>query len=134
MAERVQAVGRAAVPSSVRARAEQEAEAYRHGEDVPLGAFSALLATYGAVVLAAGFLVRRRGRLPERPALADLALLTVATYRLARLITKDSVTSPLRSPFMRYEGPAGDGELSESVRVGGARKAVGELLSCPFCV
>ena len=44
------------------------------------------------------------------------------------------VTSPLRAPFTHYEEPAGDGELNESVRGHGVRHAVGELISCPFCL
>jgi hypothetical protein len=49
-------------------------------------------------------------------------------------VSKDSVTSPLRAPFTRYEGVSGPAELKEGVRGTGFRKAVGELLSCPFCL
>lgn len=44
------------------------------------------------------------------------------------------MTSPLRAPFVRYEEPAGEGEVNESVRGHGARHAVGELMTCPFCL
>jgi hypothetical protein len=89
---------------------------------------------YGAAVTAGAVAVRRRGRpLPEvRP--FDLALIGVATHKLARRVSKDSVTSPLRAPFTRYEGVAGPAELKEGVRGSGIRKAVGELVSCPFCL
>src|SRR6266568_6180594 len=50
-----------------------------------------------------------------------------------RLITKDPVTSPLRAPFTVFEGQEGQAELKEEVRGHGARKAVGELVTCPFC-
>jgi hypothetical protein len=84
--------------------------------------------TAGAVALR-----RRRWPLPEvRP--ADVLLVGVATHKLARRVTKDSVTSPLRAPFTRYEGVAGPAELKEEVRGSGVRKAVGELISCPFCI
>jgi hypothetical protein len=56
-----------------------------------------------------------------------------ATHRLSRLVAKDPVTSPLRAPFARFEGTTGPAELDEDVRGTGPRKAVGELLTCPFC-
>ena len=80
--------------------------------------------------------VRASGReLPERIPFGDAALLTVATFRLARRIAKDPVTAPLRAPFTRFEGPSGHAEVAEEVREhGGVKHAVGELLTCPFCL
>jgi Protein of unknown function (DUF1360) len=78
---------------------------------------------------------RRSGReLPERLSTADLALLAAATQKLTRLIAKDRVTSFARAPFMRYTGEAGPGEVSEEPRGTGLRLAIGELVSCPFCL
>jgi hypothetical protein len=64
----------------------------------------------------------------------DLALLTVATHKASRLIAKDRVTSTVRAPFTRFEGDAGPGEVSEAARGRGLRRAVGELLICPYCM
>jgi hypothetical protein len=109
-------------------------EGYAPGEDRPLGGYAAVIGVYGAAVAAGALALRRRGRpLPELR-LADVALVGVATHKLARRVSKDSVTSPLRAPFTRYEGVAGPGELQEGVRGSGVRKALGELLSCPFCL
>ena len=36
--------------------------------------------------------------------------------------------------FTRYEGLSGPSELEEEVRGTGWRHAVGELLTCPFCL
>jgi hypothetical protein len=44
------------------------------------------------------------------------------------------VTAVVRAPFTRFREPAGEGELNEDVRGGGLRHAVGELLTCPFCL
>jgi hypothetical protein len=44
------------------------------------------------------------------------------------------VFSPLRAAFIRHEEPAGEGELNESMRGHGARHAIGEMISCPFCL
>jgi hypothetical protein len=110
------------------------ADEYAPDSDRPLGGYTALMALYGAAVTAGAVALRRRNqRLPEvRP--FDIALVGIATYKLARRMSKDSVTSPLRAPFTRYEGVAGPAELKEEVRGSGLRKAVGELVSCPFCL
>ena len=79
--------------------------------------------------------IRRSGReLPERVGAGDLALLGTATHKLSRLIAKDKVTAVARAPFTTYEGSEGPSELSESPRGTGLRRAVGELVSCPWCV
>jgi hypothetical protein len=108
---------------------------YADGADRPLRGYLTVLGAYGAVL---GGLVTA-GRvlgvsLPDRFTAADTALIGVATHKASRLLAKDAVASPLRAPFTRYEEPAGDGELNESVRGHGTRHAVGELLTCPFCL
>lgn len=113
----------------------ETARAYAPTDERPLGSFLGLMAAYGAVVVAGAGVVRRRGiRLPERIELADVALISVATHKLARLLAKDPVTSPLRAPFTRFAGTSGDAELKEEVRGTGPRKAIGELVTCPFCL
>ena len=110
------------------------ADDYAPGGDRPLGGYAALMGLYGAAVTAGAVTLRRRNRpLPDvRP--VDIILVGVATHKVARRVTKDSVTSPLRAPFTRYEGVSGPAELQEQVRGEGLRKAVGELISCPFCI
>ena len=107
---------------------------YAPGNDRPLGGYAALMGLYGVAVTAGAVALRRRNRpLPDvRP--VDIVLVGVATHKLARRMSKDSVTSPLRAPFTRYEGVSGPAELQERVRGEGLRKAVGELVSCPFCI
>jgi len=63
-----------------------------------------------------------------------MALLAVTTFRTSRLLTKSAVASPLRAPFTKFEGCAGTGEVKEQVRADGDLHAVGELLTCPFCI
>ena len=117
------------------AAAAREKARYAGGEERPLGSYAGLMAAYGTMVVALAALVRRRGRgLPERIQLGDLALLSVATHKISRLLAKDPVTSPLRAPFTRFEGTSGPAELKEDVRGVGPRKAVGELITCPFCL
>jgi hypothetical protein len=107
---------------------------YAPGEERPLRGYAALMGVYGGAVAAGVVALRRRNRTLADVRLADVALVGVATHKLARRMSKDSVTSPLRAPFTRYEGVSGPAELQEGARGSGIRKAVGELVSCPFCL
>jgi hypothetical protein len=129
-----QETGLGAALEHVGERVAQEEQAHAHGEERPLGGYLVLLSTYLTTVLTLGLVVRRRRRLPSRPAAADLALVAVATHKVARMLAKDSVLAAVRMPFTRFEEPAGAGEVNESVRGHGLRHAVGELLTCPFCL
>ena len=101
----------------------------------PLLAYTVAMAIFNGLFAAALLLAKRRGReLPERPAAADIALIGVASHKLSRLVGKDKVTSPLRAPFTELQGHGGPGEFEEKSRGTGARKAIGELLICPYCL
>lgn len=94
-----------------------------------------LMAGYSAATGTGALAARSAGvRMPRDISLRDMALLSVATQRISRLITKDAVTSPVRAPFTRFAGPGSPGEVNEEVRATGAGHAVGELLTCPFCM
>ncbi len=81
------------------------------------------------------FAYRERDRkavfeLPPR----DLALLGLATFRAGRLAAYDRVAEPFRAPVTETvpdEFDAGENVVAEGT---GARKAIGELVSCPTCV
>lgn len=104
-------------------------------ERPPLLAYSIFMGIFNGLLAGALLLARRSGRqLPQRPAPADIVLVGVASHKLSRLIGKDKVTSPLRAPFTELEGGGGPGELEERSRGTGARKAIGELLICPYCL
>jgi hypothetical protein len=104
-------------------------------ERPPLLSFAVMMAVFNAGFVGALALARRQGReLPERIGAADLATIGVASHKLSRLIGKDKVTSPLRAPFTELEGSGGPAEYSESARGTGARRAIGELLVCPYCL
>jgi hypothetical protein len=100
----------------------------------PLGSYFALTAAFNALAAAGLVAAHRAGRLPERFAAADLALAGFATYRVARLLARDRVTSFLRAPFTRFEDDAGHGEVEESARGRGPQRALGELMICPNCL
>jgi hypothetical protein len=115
--------------------AHREAEAYRHGSDRPLAPYLGTLATYGTSVgLLAAAGAAAGTRLPETVSPWDVTLVGVATQKVSRLLAKDTVTAPLRAPFTEFHGSQGEAELAEEVRGRGVRHAVGELVSCPFCL
>lgn len=113
--------------------AKREAAIYAHGERRPVGGYAVLITLYGVLTTLLGVLARRR-RASWQPTPLELAELGIATHKLSRLIAKDSVTSAARFPFTRYEKPSGEGEVVEEVRGEGLRHAVGELITCPFCM
>src|SRR4051794_15347318 len=99
----------------------------------PLAAYGALAAAFNGLFAAGLIAARRADRLPDFGA-GDVALLAGATAKLSRLIAKDRVTSVIRAPFTTYEDDSGYGEVEESARGTGARRAIGELLICQYCV
>lgn len=104
-------------------------------EERPLAGYLGTMSVYGAVVASIAGATHLTGRpVPDGLDIRQVALSAAAIHKLSRLLAKDPVTSPLRAPFTRYRGTAGPAELSEEVRGSGAQKAVGELISCPFCV
>lgn len=107
---------------------------YAGDEDRPLGGYAVTMTVYAGVVGTLAAAARVTGRdVPDGLRVQDIALSALATHKLSRLLAKDPVTSPLRAPFTAYQGTQGPAELHEEVRGTGARKAVGELITCPFC-
>lgn len=121
--------------TDLREWAQQQAKAYSNGSDRPLGGYLKLMSVYGSGTLSGIAVARLTGRQPQRLSPWDVAQLAIATHKLARLIAKDPVTSPLRAPFTKYEGVSAPSELHEEVRAhDGMRHSVGELLTCPMCL
>ena len=119
-------------------RIEQEAEAYRGDSDQPLAGYAAVASAYTALVAAGLVAARATGRRGRAPQVGpwDLVLMGLTTHKLSRLLAKDPVTSPLRAFFTRFRGVSGPSELEEEVRAESSesgRRAVGELVTCPFC-
>ena len=101
----------------------------------------ALLVEYGiamtlffSAVAALTAAANTRDALPKKIKLLDLLLVGVATHKLTRLLGKERITGALRAPFVHYKGSAGSGEVEEEPRGRGFQRAVGELVSCPYCL
>ena len=97
----------------------------------PYSTYAALVGLFGAGMAGVGALASVRGRRPEQLTALDLAVLSAATFKAARTIAHDEVTSFIRAPFVKGEAHEGD---EEPVEDGGVRQALGELLTCSRCI
>ena len=97
----------------------------------PYGAYAAIMAAFCGGLAGAGALAHALGRDPQERSALDLMTLALATYKTARTLSRDEVTSFLREPFV--EGHAHEGG-EQPVENGGMRQAVGELVTCSRCV
>lgn len=97
----------------------------------PYGAYATLLGTFLGGVAATGVLAARLGR-PNNPrGVLDLLVLGLATFKTARTISHDDVTSFIREPFVQSTALSHGAE--EPIR-GGFKQAVGELVTCSRCI
>ena len=110
--------------------------AYSPDQPRALGGHVVLMLVFNGSVAAFAIAYRRSGRkLPDRVPAGDLALMSIATYKLSRLIAKDRITSFVRAPFTRFQGESErPGEVNEEPRGEGLQHAIGELLVCPYCL
>jgi hypothetical protein len=105
------------------------------GERPPLLAYATFATVFHAAMAGAVAAAKRSGRdLPERVDASDVVLIGTASYKLSRLVSKKKVTAFVRAPFTELEGRGGPAELEEKPRGHGLRRAVGELLVCPYCL
>jgi hypothetical protein len=97
----------------------------------PYGSYAVIMATFAGGLAGAGALARALDRDPQEQSALDLAALALATFKSARTLSRDEVTSFLREPFV--EGNAHEGG-EKAIENGGMRQAVGELITCSRCV
>jgi hypothetical protein len=100
-------------------------------ESPPYGAYAGIVGVFAAGLAAAGGLARALDRNPACQTPLDLVVLSLASFKGARTLARDEVTSFLRQPFVRGEAHSGDDE--EPVE-GGFQQAIGELVTCSRCV
>jgi hypothetical protein len=99
-------------------------------EAPPYGAYAAIMATFLGGLGVAGALARVLGREPQEHDTLDFVTLGLATFKAARTLARDEVTSFVREPFVEGHAHGGDERPVES---GGFRQAIGELVTCSRC-
>lgn len=103
--------------------------------DVRSASYGPVLAAYLAFAGATAYVVRRRGgREISEPRPGDVVLIGLATFRLSRLVSKDKVLQPVRQPFVEETSQGVGPEVNSQPAGTGVRLALGELLTCPFCI
>jgi hypothetical protein len=98
----------------------------------PYHAYATITGVFVAGLALSGSIARLFGRDPLEQTWLDLATLSAATFKAARTIARDEVTSFLREPFV--EGEPSDPEDEHAVQTGGMDQAIGELVTCSRCV
>jgi hypothetical protein len=97
----------------------------------PYVAYAGIVGTFAGGLAAAGMLGRLLDRDPQCQTTLDLVVLSAASFKAARTLSHDEVTSFLRDPFVRGRAHEG-GE--EPVETGDLSQAIGELVTCSRCV
>ena len=108
--------------------------AHEHRDRRPLANYALLAGVFNTAFARGARQGRPRREGPRAHPGAGHPAGRVATHKLSRIITKESVTGFARTPFTRYKGRSGKGEVEEAPKGRGLRRAVGELLTCPYCM
>ena len=96
----------------------------------PYGSYAVIVGTFIAGLVAAGAASRRLGRDPQCQTSLDFVVLGAASFKAARTLARDEVTSFVREPFVKGHAHEGGEEPLES---GDFRQAIGELVTCSRC-
>src|SRR6058998_4344055 len=99
-------------------------------ERPPYQSYAAITGAFGGLLAAAGALGRLLDRDPQCQTALDFTVLAAASFKAARTLSHDQVTSFIREPFVRGHAHMGDEEPVE----GGMEQAIGELVTCTRCI
>ena len=97
----------------------------------PYDAYAVITGIFAGGLGVAGAFARVLGRNPACQTPLDLVVLSAASFKGARTLARDEVTSFLRDPFVRGRAHTGEGE--EPVETGDWEQAIGELVTCSRC-
>ena len=100
-------------------------------ESPPYEAYAAILGVFVGGLGLAGAAARLLDRNPACQTPLDFLVLAAATFKAARTLAHDEVSSFLREPFVEGEAHEGD---EEPVETGDYRQAIGELVTCSRCI
>ena len=97
----------------------------------PYAAYAGIMSAYVGSLATAGAVAKLLDRDSREHSALDLALLGLATFKAARTVSRDGITSFLREPFVA--GHANEG-AEDPVETGDLRQALGELVTCSRCI
>ena len=96
----------------------------------PYEAYAAIVGVFVGGLGVAGLAARALDRNPACQTPLDFAVLSAASFKAARTLAHDEVTSFVRDPFVKGDAHEGDEHPVES---GDYRQAIGELVTCSRC-
>jgi uncharacterized protein DUF1360 len=100
----------------------------------PYRAYGAILGAFAGALAATARLERMRERETRTGSPMQLIILSAATFKAARVISRERVGSVFREPFVEVDGDPVPGEHVEVRPAGdGLQRAVGELVTCTRC-
>jgi hypothetical protein len=97
----------------------------------PHRAYAEIMGSFVGGLALAGALAHLLDRDPRDHDTLDLVVLGLASFKAARTISRDEVTSFIREPFV--EGEAHEGG-EDPIETGDMRQAIGELVTCSRCI
>jgi Protein of unknown function (DUF1360) len=97
----------------------------------PYMSYAAIVGTFAGGLAAAGAVGRLLDRDPQCQSALDFVILSAASFKAARTLSHDEVTSFVREPFVRGHAHQGSEEPVES---GDLSQAMGELVTCSRCI
>jgi hypothetical protein len=99
-------------------------------ERPPYGSYATIMGGFTGLLATTGALSRLTGRDPQCQTPLDFFVLAAASFKAARTLSHDEVTSFIRQPFVRGHAHGG----GEEPVAGGMEQAIGELVTCTRCV
>jgi Protein of unknown function (DUF1360) len=99
-------------------------------ERPPYEAYAAITGVFVGGLGLAGVAARILDRNPACQTPLDFVVLSAASFKAARTLARDEVTSFLREPFVKGKAHEGGEDPVES---GDLRQAIGELVTCSRC-
>jgi hypothetical protein len=99
---------------------------------VPYGSYTAIASAFAAILVVTTAFTRARGRGGRCGSMADLAVLSAATFKCARVVSHERLGRIVREPLVEDEDGRGLARL-ERPAGSGLRRALGELVTCSRC-
>ena len=97
----------------------------------PYPAYATIVGTFLPGSAPVSGIAAARNRPQQEMGAIDLAMLGLATFKAARVVSRDRVTSFVREPVV--QGHSYDGDDEQPVQTGGMQQALGELVTCTRC-
>ena len=100
----------------------------------PYEAYAGIIGAFGGALALTAGLERTLRRDAPSPTPLDFVLLSAASFKAARALSRERVGSVLRQPFVESDGGEPGAAEDEHPAGSGFRRAVGELVTCTRCV